>query len=242
MIKVVSCFWNAEKYIGKCIESLQMQKFKDFKVYLIDDMSTDNSVSKIKKLIDGDIRFELIINKEKKFKLRNFDELIRTFDEDDVVIELDGDDWLYLPTVLDEINKTYQDSSVWITNGSFMYSNGSKGFSAKCNALTIRKDAFQFSHLRTWKAFLWKSIPIENFKETNGEYFKSGADVAYTFPLLELAGEKHYKFISSILYVYNANSPYNDHKEGSASGGLNEQSRVANIIRKKTPLKQLFIE
>ena len=64
MIKVVSCFWNAEKYIGKCIESLQMQKFKDFKVYLIDDMSTDNSVSKIKKLINGDIRFELIINKE----------------------------------------------------------------------------------------------------------------------------------------------------------------------------------
>ena len=31
MIKVVSCFWNAEKYIGKCVESLQMQKFKDFK-------------------------------------------------------------------------------------------------------------------------------------------------------------------------------------------------------------------
>lgn len=242
MIKVVSCFWNAEKYIGKCLESLQMQKFKDFKVYLIDDMSTDNSVSKIEKLIDGDIRFELIINQEKKFKLRNLDELIRTFDDDDVVIELDGDDWLYLPTVLEEIDKTYQDSSVWITNGSFMYSNGSRGFSAKCSPLTIRKDAFRFSHLRTWKAFLWKSIPIENLKETNGEYFKSGADVAYTFPLLELAGEKHYKFISSVLYVYNANSPYNDHKEGSASGGLNEQSRVANIIRKKTPLKQLFIE
>jgi glycosyltransferase involved in cell wall biosynthesis len=240
MIKVVSCFWNAEKYIGKCIESLQMQKFKDFKVYLIDDMSTDNTVSKIQNLIYNDSRFELIINQEKKFKLRNFDELIRNFDDDDVVIELDGDDWLYLPTVLDEINKTYQDPSVWITNGSFMYSNGMKGFSAKCNPQTIRREAFRFSHLRTWKVFLWKDIPVENFKETNGEYFKSGVDVAYTFPLLELAGENHYKFISSVLYVYNANSPYNDHKEGSASGGLSEQSRVANIIRNKPALSKLI--
>ena len=240
MIKVVSCFWNAEKYIGKCVESLQMQKFKDFKVYFIDDMSTDNSVSKIKKLIDGDIRFELIINKEKKFKLRNLDELIRTFDDDDVVIELDGDDWLYLPTVLDEIDKTYQDSSVWITNGSFMYSNGSRGFSTKCVPLTIRKDAFRFSHLRTWKSFLWKNIPIENFKETNGEYFKSGADVAYTFPLLELAGEANYKFLPNVFYVYNGDSPLNDHKEGSACGGLSEQLRVANIIRNKQPLKKLI--
>jgi hypothetical protein len=81
---------------------------------------------------------------------------------------------------------------------------------------------------------------LENFKETNGEYFKSGADVAYTFPLLELAGEENYKFISNVLYVYNGDSPYNDHKEGSACGGLSEQSRVANIIRNKTSLLKLI--
>jgi glycosyltransferase involved in cell wall biosynthesis len=240
MIKVVSCFWNAEKYISKCIESLLMQRLNNFEVYLIDDLSADNSVNKIKKLVGDDPRFILIQNKEKKFKLRNLDELIRTFDDEDVVIELDGDDWLYLPTVLSEIEKVYRDPSVWITNGSFMYSNGSKGFSAKCNPKTIRRDAFRFSHLRTWKAFLWKNIPVENFKEINGDYFKSGADVAYTFPLLELAGEENYKFLPNILYVYNADSPYNDHKDGSACGGLSEQIRVANIIRNKTPLLKLI--
>ena len=107
--------------------------------------------------------------------------------------------------------------------------------------MTIRKDAFRFSHLRTWKSFLWKNIPIENFKETNGEYFKSGADVAYTFPLLELAGEANYKFLPNVFYVYNGDSPLNDHKEGSACGGLSEQLRVANIIRNKQPLKKLIV-
>ena len=240
MIKVVSCFWNAEKYIGRCIESLQMQKFADFEVYLIDDMSTDQSVEKIKKLINNDNRFKLIVNTEKKFKLRNLDELIRTFNDEDIVIELDGDDWLYVPTVFSEIEKTYQDPSVWLTNGSFMYSNGRKGFSSKCNPESVRKDPFRFSHLRTWKSFLWKNIPLDNFTESNGEYFKSGADVAYTFPLLELAGEENYKFLSNILYVYNGDSPYNDHKPDSACGGLQEQTKVANIIRNKTLLKKLI--
>jgi glycosyltransferase involved in cell wall biosynthesis len=240
VIKVVSCFWNAEKYIGKCVESLLMQKHTNFEVFFIDDMSTDNTVEKIKKLVGTDSRFKIRVNSEKKFKLRNLDELIRTFDDEDIVIELDGDDWLYVPTVLGEIEKTYQDPSVWLTNGSFMYSNGMKGFSSKCNPNSIRRDAFRFSHLRTWKSFLWKNIPLENFKETNGEYFKSGADVAYTFPLLELAGEENYKFIPNVLYVYNGESPYNDHKEGSACGGLSEQSRVANIIRNKTPLNKLI--
>jgi glycosyltransferase involved in cell wall biosynthesis len=217
-----------------------MQKYRDFEVHFIDDMSTDNSADKLRKIVGNDKRFKIIVNTEKKFKLRNLDELIRTFEDEDIVVELDGDDWLNLPNVLGEIEKTYQDPSVWITNGSFMYSNGMKGFSAKCNPKTIRRDAFRFSHLRTWKAFLWKNIPLEEFKETNGEYFKSGADVAYTFPLLELAGEENYKFIPNVLYVYNGDSPYNDHKEGSACGGLSEQSRVANIIRNKQPLLKLI--
>ena len=217
-----------------------MQRDEDFKVYFIDDMSTDNTVSKIKSLVGEDKRFEIIINKEKKFKLQNLDELIRTFDDEDIVIELDGDDWLYVPSVVQDIKELYSNPEVWLTNGSFVYSNGSPGFSQKCDPKSIRRTTFTFSHLRTWKSFLWKSIPQDNFKEENGQYFKSGADVAYSFPLIELAGYENYRFLSKTYYVYNGDSPYNDHKEGSACGGLQEQSRVANIIRNKNPLQKLI--
>ena len=241
MIKFVVCVWNAEKYIKNCVRTLKSQKDEDFKVYLIDDMSTDTTVDVIKSLIQGDERFNLILNQEKKFKLKNLDELITTFDDEDIVIELDGDDFLLNSNVVGDIRRVYSDKKVWLTNGSFMYTNGDPGFSQKCNPNTVRKDAFRFSHLRTWKSFLWKAIPKNYLRDDNGEYFKSAADVAYTFSLLELAGEENYRFLPELYYVYNAESPYNDHKPGSATGGGHqEQERCANIIRNKTKLNKLI--
>jgi len=243
MIKFVVCVWNAEKYIKNCIRTLKFQEDTDFKVYIIDDVSTDKTVETIKTLIDGDNRFNLIINSEKKFKLKNLDDLITTFDDQDIVIELDGDDFLLNSDVVSDIRKIYSDGDVWLTNGSFMYSNGNQGFSSKCNPETIRKDVFKFSHLRTWKSFLWKSIPKNYLKDDDGEYFKSAADVAYCFALIELAGEENYRFLPKIYYVYNDQSPYNDHKPESATGGgFQEQQRCSNIIRNKPKLKKLYIE
>lgn len=241
MINFVVCVWNAEKYIKNCIRTLKSQQDKDFKVFIIDDISTDNTVEITKSLIVDDNRFSLIINTEKKFKLKNLDELIPTFDDEDIVIELDGDDFLLNTDVVSDIRRIYSEGDVWLTNGSFMYSSGNQGFSSKCNPETVRKDVFRFSHLRTWKTFLWKSIPKDYLKDDNGEYFKSAADVAYTFSLLELAGEENYRFLTKLYYVYNEQSPYNDHKPGSATGkGLSEQERCSNIIRNKPKLKKLI--
>jgi glycosyltransferase involved in cell wall biosynthesis len=241
MIKFVCCFWNAEKYIKNCIRTLKSQTDRDFEVYLIDDMSTDNTVELTKKLIDGDSRFNLIVNQEKKFKLRNLNELITQFDNEDIVIEIDGDDFLLSSDTVSDIRNLYSDGNVWLTNGSFMYSNGDPGFSTKCNPETVRKDVFTFSHLRTWKSFLWKAIPDSYLRDDDGSYFKSAADVAYTFSLLELAGNDNYRFLPKLYYVYNAESPYNDHKIGSATGGGHrEQERCSNIIRNKTKLNKLI--
>lgn len=240
MIKVVSCFWNAENYIPNCIKTLKNQADKNFEVYLIDDMSTDNTVGVVKKLIEGDNRFKLIVNTEKKFKLKNLDDLISSFDDDDIVVELDGDDFLLTNTVIEEVRKFYADGTIWLTNGSFMYTNGTPGFSSEVNPETVRTSTFTFSHLRTWKSFLWKAIPKEYFMDEDGTYFKSAPDVAYTLPLLELSGKEHYRFNPKIFYVYNAVSPYNEHKNESAGGGLQEQTRCATVVRNKPKLKQLI--
>jgi glycosyltransferase involved in cell wall biosynthesis len=239
MIKVVSCFWNAEKYLPNCIRTLKNQKNVDFQVFLIDDMSTDNSVEVLKNLIGDDKRFNLIVNTEKKFKLKNLDDLIPTFDDEDIVVELDGDDFLLFDNVLERVSNFYKDKNVWLTNGSFMYTNGVQGFSSQSNPDTVRNDAFTFSHLRTWKAFLWKAIPKDYFMDIDGTYFKSAPDVAYTIPLLELSGKEHYRYNPEIVYVYNEVSPYNEHKNESAGGGLGEQTRCANIVRKKPKLNKL---
>jgi glycosyltransferase involved in cell wall biosynthesis len=234
MIKIVSCFWNVENYIEKCIESVMNQDLKDFKMFLIDDMSNDSTVDIIKNKIKDDGRFILIVNTEKKYKLKNIDDLLvdeEHFDDEDIVVELDGDDWLENSKVLSFINEKYKkNKNLWITNGSFVYSDGRFGFSSRVNPKTIRTDTFLFSHLRTWKVHLWRNIEQNSFLDESGEYFKAAPDAAYSFPMVEMAGEKHYEYIPNILYVYNESTPYNEHKSG-ASAGQFEQSRCSNIIR-----------
>lgn len=45
MIGIVIANWNGEKLINKCLLSLENQTFKDFKVYIIDNDSKDNSIN-----------------------------------------------------------------------------------------------------------------------------------------------------------------------------------------------------
>ena len=73
-IKIVSTFWNCGQYIEDCILSVKNQTFKNFEMFLIDDMSQDDTVEKIKKIIKDDSRFHLIVNEEKKYKLKNMDD------------------------------------------------------------------------------------------------------------------------------------------------------------------------
>jgi len=55
-ISVVVPVYNLEKYIGRCIESIQMQTLVEWELILIDDCSPDKSYDVIKKYADKDER------------------------------------------------------------------------------------------------------------------------------------------------------------------------------------------
>ena len=44
-ISVIIPVYNAESYIGRCIESVQVQTFGDWQMILVDDGSNDNSLA-----------------------------------------------------------------------------------------------------------------------------------------------------------------------------------------------------
>lgn len=60
MISIIIPVYNKEKYIKKCITSIQNQTYKDFECIIIDDGSTDDSSKIIFKLIKNDNRFKYI--------------------------------------------------------------------------------------------------------------------------------------------------------------------------------------
>jgi len=48
---ILTTVYNCENYIDRCISSMMSQSFKDFKCYITDDLSTDNSTTIIKEKI-----------------------------------------------------------------------------------------------------------------------------------------------------------------------------------------------
>ena len=94
---IITTLYNAEKYIERCLFSIKTQTFKDFKCYITDDMSTDNSVNLVKNYIKNDDRFILIENSTKFYQPGNYDQVIRNnpnISDSDIIVEVDGDDWL----------------------------------------------------------------------------------------------------------------------------------------------------
>lgn len=53
MISVIIPVYNVEKYVERCLESLQGQNYKDFEVICVNDGSTDRSMQVIKKWASG---------------------------------------------------------------------------------------------------------------------------------------------------------------------------------------------
>ena len=62
---ILTTTYNCENFVERSLLTIMTQRFKDFKCYITDDMSTDNTVDIIKKTILGDERFILIENKQK---------------------------------------------------------------------------------------------------------------------------------------------------------------------------------
>lgn len=96
-ITVIVTFYNREKYLNACLESLQNQTYADFKALLLDDGSTDRSRSIAESFCKADNRFALLgkehigFPKSKNLGLDNVTTKYVTFlDSDDIA----HPDWL----------------------------------------------------------------------------------------------------------------------------------------------------
>ena len=63
MISVILNVYNGEKYLKRCLDSIINQTYKDIEIVIVNDASTDNTLSIIKKYKDK--RIKTITNKKK---------------------------------------------------------------------------------------------------------------------------------------------------------------------------------
>lgn len=125
----------------------------------------------------------------------------RSLPDDEVIVWLDGDDWLAVPSALATVAKAHADGA-WVTYGSFITDQGGGGFSAP-SSRNARREPFRASHLKTFRAGLVKAMRDDDFRDVDGRYSSLCNDLRVMFALLEMAPPGTARFIPNILSVYN---------------------------------------
>jgi len=208
----ISPMYNAKPHLKDLFESLIEQNNPNWRLILIDDMSTDNSFGYACNLLGEESRIQVRTNKEKCWALKNVIKVAREFeDRDDVIIAvIDADDALCNENTVDLLIKTYDDQTdtVWTAHSWDINSiNISKSLPEKINP-------YQFpwvsSHLKTWRSSLLKEVNDSNFKNLDDKWFKRGYDQALYLPLLYKSRKR--LFIDEICYLYRINSESTKHE------------------------------
>ena len=223
--KIITPAYQVEDYIENALTSVFSQDYDNFEYIITDDCSDDETVDKIKNFIerhDCGEYFSLVENNENVGALHNLYNMIQGLDasDDDVIITLDGDDWLANDCVLTRLNEIYEKNDCWLTYGSYVqYPNGhDSSFHVSAYPEDIIKNgdfrndsAWRASHLRTFKYNLAKRLTKEDLTDEDGTFYEMAWDFALMFPMMEMAREKIF-FVEDTLYVYNEDNPINDHK------------------------------
>lgn len=219
MLHVIVPVYDAGDAFVNCLASLTEQHSVECTVTIIDDASTDTRNYELAdKMAPTEVigRWNVSRNRHNLGALRNIWNGIATADPapDDVIVLLDGDDWLAYPDSLAKIAAAYDDDpDCWLTYGSYV----SHPHDPTCPVPVpyprdvVRDRSFRqhdtlFNHPLTFKAFLWQQLEPADCQFDDGTWMREVYDEAIMYPLLELCGPNH-RCLTDTLYVYNSENP-----------------------------------
>lgn len=226
---------------GRNVKNFVRKARVDYQIINFDDAQSDDieSVTRFftERVNNKKHFFTLVNNTHRCGALANLYRAINSCEDHEVIVTLDGDDWLYDENVLKNLNAAYNSGEVWFTHGTLI--EHPYGYINWCEPIpqeVIEKGTYRSfkcpSHLRTFYAWLFKMIKLEDLL-WNGKFFPMAWDMAIMYPLCEMAQERH-AFMSEVNYVYNMENSINDNKVDSKL-----QNDLDWIIRNKKPYERV---
>lgn len=229
-IFVVPSFNNIENYKIN-LDSVRHQLYPkyQFRVIYVNDCSDDGTDVAVKEYITQHklenfvtyMDMEKCQNKRQRQGMGRYIAYHKCFD-DEICLNLDGDDWLYDEFVLDNMDKHFVNNNLLASYGSYyVYDETDVGSGQHMKIpynnklLNLRqfpgnvKASRSFKnydwicgHLRAGYAKLFKSIELRHFVGPDGYFFRMASDQNETYPVLEMAGDRHLNILKPTM-VYN---------------------------------------
>ena len=210
--------YNNEQWVEVNLLSAFNQKYDNFRIIYIDDCSKDATYQRVIDLVNKyhqQARTTVIHNQFRCGALANLYKVIHSCKDNEIIVTLDGDDWLAHDQVLSYLNTIYSTKDIWLTYGQFIVvpstsicESFSKPFSEDIIQNNSFRKSFDVSHLRTMYAWLFKTIAIERFLY-EGNFYCMAWDTAFMSCAIEMAARHHY-CVPDILYVYNQQNQISD--------------------------------
>lgn len=247
---IISTVYNKSKWVRFNVNSVKQQSYTNYVAVYGYDTSTDDTYEHLTDSINNDSQFIIYNNPNPGCFLNCFMNTYNYLKDnslvspDDIIVEVDGDDWLLHPFVLQYLNQVYQNDSVWMTYGQYIhYPSGELGGHYHLelddvvdSSNSYRTHMFPYSHLKTYKAFLLDNVTKSDLTDpTTGKYFNAAADFALCMPLVEQAGKNRIFRVSEPLYVYNISSDL----ESESNNRVELQKQIEYRIRQIKPKNRL---
>lgn len=233
IISIIIPFYNAEQYIGKCIESITNQTYSNLEIILINDGSTDKSLNIVNEFSQMDDRIK-IINKQNEGVSSARNEGLKNA-TGNYICFVDSDDYIEkdcLQILYNKIKSTDSD----IVRANF-FENKNKKIRFKKN-ITINMTNIEEKHKIIVRAFesydfnsVWGQLISKRILNnvTFDEKLKMAEDFKFNLSIIEKA--KRISLISNFLYNYNKND-----------FGINFNKDISKVERKIKDITKVYSE
>ena len=118
-ISIITATFNSGKFIESCINSILKQNYKKFEIIIIDGLSTDSTIKKIKTLLDKHNNIKIFSEKD----LGIYHALNKGIEKanGDIIGFVHSDDLLYNKNVLSNIIDVFKNSNIDGVYGDLQY-------------------------------------------------------------------------------------------------------------------------
>lgn len=233
LISVIVPIYNTEKYLEKCLKSIIRQTYNNLEILLIDDGSTDKSISICERYKKKDSRIKLIIQKHKG--VSNTRNLGIDVSKGEYIAFVDSDDWLE-KNYIEELYSNLKTHNADIVKTGYYCKINDKKIGIENKKIDLKMKNILITNIINGNiySYVWSLLIKKDILNKNNIRFKR--DISYMedkiFFLELIESNASLYFLSKQLYHHIINNEGTSKKIDNITKNINDILKVDYEIEK----------